>query len=350
MAYYVKSLDDIQFGGGDLKINTTDATYTDSDFSKFASIGATDKDSGGVLHIGEKSIQRRYNEADKDEPCKEWVDGQDITFETTLVETSLENFVLAIGGDLNAIGDNADASPKFKFYRAYDLVLPKRYPMMYEVPNSDNPSLKTTLIMPACEIVGAAEFTMSDMKAHSVKLTLRLHRVIEVARTELIVNGGFERGPATTFDGWTIAKSGTGWDVLVGKASLNESWGGLRSCILKSGASAGTASVAQTTNVTVTANKSHRFAVRHKATTPNVVLRATIAGVTYPVITDQNANTWGQTVITFEPSASPIAIKVEVIGNSATAYVDEVSLMLVPESAVVSSLAGNKFEIRREYT
>ena len=173
---YTKSLGDFEFGCGDIKVNVTDAAYADSDFSKFVSLGGTEKDSGATLSIGAKNVHSVFGENDLDEPKAEWVESQEITFSVTLLETSLYNIVLALGGTVSSIVDKTDVSPKYKYYRVYDTTLPNKYPFLFEVPQDASPTLKDILIMPRCEVLGAVELTYKDDDVRKVRLSLRLRK------------------------------------------------------------------------------------------------------------------------------------------------------------------------------
>ncbi len=214
MPNYVSAVADIELGGGDLKINKIDSSYSDSDLSKFVSLGGTVKEVGGVLRLDPAKVKEVFRENDADEPAIAWTQGRDVFFDTTLLECSLENFVLAIGEDLNTIIDNVGANPKYKYFRGPSLSSPRLYPFLYEVPQEANPGLKDILIMPACEILGAVEIGFKDEKPRSLKLSLKLHKVrpIESSFPETVVNGSFESlgsGSSNPFSVWSATQTGS---------------------------------------------------------------------------------------------------------------------------------------------
>jgi hypothetical protein len=341
---FVSNLGDIQFGGGNLLVNKTDSKYSDTDFGKFVSIGATDRETGATLKVGERKIKQIFAENDREEPCKMWSDGQDIFFETTLMETSIENFVLSLGGDLNAIGDQTTAAPYYKFYRGGELALPKFYPMIYDVPDSDTPTLKTRLIMPRCEIIGAVDFQMKDTDAHSLKLTVRLHRPLELPGIpQLIINGGFEQGSGHTFTGWTKGESGNAyvyqWNFILVH-------GGLR-CVQLFTVNGGTASVEQT--IAVDPTKRYWFSFFHLGNLPNVPLTVTLGSNSYTVVTDQNPSQWREYRLLFFPTGANILVKISSSATGMFSFIDDATLKEFREGDETSSLVGTKFEVRREH-
>jgi hypothetical protein len=360
MPNYVQNVADVEFGGGDLKVNKTDSAYSDSDFGKFVSLGGTDKESGGVLRFGEKRVKSVFRENDKDDPAKQWVEGQDVWFETILLESSLENLVTALGEDINLIGNNTAASPKFKFFRGPTLTLPKRYPLIYTVPQEANPALSDILIMPSCEvIVGPLEYEFKDERARGIKLVLKLHRVLEALETECVANKSFEiQGVSPQpFASWTKTTAGTSTvtEFLGAKDQAVDAFGnridpiktGLRSCKFTIDGSNNEASVSQTP--TVESGKKHTFSFCHQADGPNKIVRVTLGSTNYDVPTDQTPRIWQKYSLVFTPSAGTVAVKVRGYSASTVFYVDDVSIIKVPESSAVSSLISKKYEIRRQY-
>lgn len=355
MPDYTLSKNDINFGGGNLKINKTDSTYSDSDFSKFVSVGGTDKEFGGVLKIGERNVRSVFSENDTEEASKEWVISQEITFEAILVECSIENFVLAIGGDLGEIVD--DTTNKFKFYRHNANSLPKRYPCLYEVVNDNNTSLKDIIIMPNAEVVGAVEHTYRDGKERSLKLTLRLHKVFDLAPVpDLIANGGFEIAgtAAAPFSSWTKTASGSSLveavtTMLHPNTSEPMIHSGARACKLTCDGSNSESSVNQTINVT--SGQSYTLSFWFKTDfipgSIQLPLRLTIGATNYDLI--WMTGRYEKYSVTFVAAASTVNIKIR--GNFANGvwYVDDVECRSIASNASPGSLSGRKFEIRRAY-
>jgi hypothetical protein len=360
MPNYVKDVGLIEFGGGDIRVNLVDSTYGDSDFSKFTSLGATDREFGAVLRFGEKRVKSVFRENDKDEPARQWIEGQEIYLETILLEASLENLITALGEDPNLISNNTAASPKYKFFRGPTLTLPKRYPFLYTVPQEANPALSDILIIPSCEIiVGPLEFGFKDEHVRGIKLVLKLHRVLESPETECILNKSFEiQGVSPQpFANWTKTTAGTSTvtEFLGAKDQAVDAFGnrvdpvktGLRSCKFTIDGSNNEGSVSQT--VTVESGKKHTFSFWHQADGANKLVRVSLATTNYDVPTDQVPRIWQKYSLVFTPSAGTVAIKVRGYSASTVFYVDDVSIIKVPESSAVSSLISKKYEIRRQY-
>ena len=360
MPSYVKSIGDIEFGGGDLKINKTDSTYSDADSAKFVTLGGTDKDAGGVLKIGEKQIVQVFTENDREEPAKEWVDGQEVTFEVVLAETSLENFVIAMGEDPAEIVDYSTASPKYKAFRGYTKRLPKHFPFIYEVPQSANSNLKDVLIMPSCEIVGAQDFAMKDDEPRQLHLTLKLHKVATILGTNLILNGSFETTGVSPqpFASWTKTEAGTS-TVTAFTGSVNQPVDGsgnriepihtgLRSCKLMTDGSTNEASVSQT--ITTVNNKVYLVEFWHLSTSQLKQLKLSIAAMDYTLLTRQDANTYGRYGVILMATGTSYAIKIRLMSASSTVYIDDVTVTCLSDLGTDSTaLAGRKFEFRRQY-
>lgn len=178
MGKFLNSADNIRMGGGALLINKQSDAY--NDFGIFESLGATEKESGGVISFATKKITEFHRENDRDEPFKRIVDGQDVTFTTVLVETTIENVAVALGVSLNAIGNTEGGGPQgaagYKFFRFSGNETIKEYPFVLEVPNENDQEKNTLLIMPRAEVVGADEVAFQDNNLRKVKLVLRLRR------------------------------------------------------------------------------------------------------------------------------------------------------------------------------
>jgi hypothetical protein len=357
MSSYVRQLSDIRFGGGDLKINLVNMDY--GSFANFTSLGASDRETGGVLHIGEKRLHVVNREMDLGEPSIQWVEGQEVTFETTLVEADLANLALAMGEDPAQVGDNTGTSPKYKFLRAPSSALPRYFPMVYEVPKEEGGGLKTRLIMPVCELIGGTDLAMVDGRPRVLKLVLRLHKVPQNPPTEVLTNSDLEHVSSGSFTGWAHTETG-GWMADIFNGSVDQAvdadgnriepvHGGLRSLRLASLGTAGTAYITQT--ATVEENKTYEFSVWHYSENPGATLKVTLGSTDYPVQTSLILGKWVRFLkqVVIPDNVSTLIVKLSVTALSTVGYFDDVSLQLVRASSESESLEGRKFEIREEY-
>jgi len=146
--------------------------------STFAYLGATDKSAGATLIVGEKQLKDVFGENDLDEPKAQIFMKQDITFETVLSELSLRNIALAIGDNSGEFPSVGAANP-YTYIQGYISGLPKSHAFVYEVPQEANPEKKIFIVMPRAQIVGVAEIKFTDEDVTSLKLVLRLRKVID---------------------------------------------------------------------------------------------------------------------------------------------------------------------------
>jgi hypothetical protein len=358
---YTLTKTDINFGGGNLKINKTDSTYSDSDFSKFVSVGGTEREAGGVLKLGERQVESRFRENDIEEPAIQWITGQDVTFETTLVECSIENFVLAIGGNPWEIANNT--TNKYKFYRHGQSRLPAKYPFLYEVVNDNNNALKDYLIMPNAEVIGAVEHKYGDLDGRYLKLTLKLHKGPDVVSSpELVSNSGFEVAPGgaagvgTPFANWTAIATGSSTVTIAESIVVRDSnrpaiFEGMRACRLYCNDLSNIPSIEQTISTTSGYQYVLQFAVRMSAEFSGVgqylPIIVTIGGTSYTI--DLMSDFYWEPRIAFTATGSTTLIKIRGTVALGAWYIDAVSVKRTGSNASPGSLAGLKFELRRAY-
>jgi len=166
---------EIILSGGNLEYRS----YVTGDLTggSWSGIGFTAKDAGGTLTDKQPTF-KDVKVTGQDDPVKRKALDREVTFKTTILQSTLTNIAIATGGLAADV-----VAGVFKGGKSVDS---QYLQFRYTVPNDDDPTKDQRLYLPRARVMDSVEIPYGDDKESAIVLSLKAEAVVDAS----LVYGG----------------------------------------------------------------------------------------------------------------------------------------------------------------